>query len=122
MNTQTLLNRPQILQSTLKLTSLIVKNNREELTQKTLLLRKREKVSKQRIKTFQALNQTVKESDGGLTTGGLLAGGALSRLGIRKPANNIRPFRKPIKYICPRFPYVLSQRPRRLKPPVSVTQ
>ena len=97
MNTQTLLNRPQILQSTLKLTSLIVKNNREELTQKTLLLRKREKVSKQRIKTFQALNQTVKESDGGLTTGGLLAGGALSRLGIRKPANNIRPFRKPIK-------------------------
>ncbi len=97
MNTQTLLNRPQILQSTLKLTSLIVKNNREELTQKTLLLRKREKVSKQRIKTFQALNQTAKESDGGLTTGGLLAGGALSRLGIRKPANNIRPFRKPIK-------------------------
>ena len=80
MNTQTLLNRPQILQSTLKLTSLIVKNNREELTQKTLLLRKREKVSKQRIKTFQALNQTAKESDGGLTTGGLLAGGALSRL------------------------------------------
>ena len=97
MNSQTLLNRPQILQSTLKLTSLIVKTNREELTQKTLLLRKREKVSKQRIKTFQALNQTAKESDGGLTTGGLLAGGALSRLGIRKPANNIRPFRKPIK-------------------------
>lgn len=98
MNTQTLLNRrPQILQSTLKLTSLIVKTNREELTQKTLLLRKREKISKQRIKTFAALNQSAKESDGGLTTGGLLAGGALSRLGIRKPANNIRPFRKPIK-------------------------
>ena len=98
MNTQTLLGkRPQILQSTLKLTSLIVKTNREEVTQKTLLLRKREKVSKQRIKTFQALNQSAKQSDGGLTSGGLLAGGALSRLGIRRPANNIRPFRKPIK-------------------------
>ena len=97
MNTQTLLNRPQILQSTVKLTSLIVKTNREQLTQKTLLLRKRERVSKERIKTFQALNQTAKQSDGGLTSGGLLAGGALSRLGIRKPANNIRPFRKPIK-------------------------
>lgn len=98
MNTQTLLGkRPQILQSTLKLTSLIVKTNREEITQKTLLLRKREKVSKQRIKTFQALNQSAKRSDGGLTSGGLLAGGVLSRLGIRRPANNIRPFRQPIK-------------------------
>ena len=98
MNTQTLLNkRPQILQSTLKLTSLIVKTNREELTQKTLLFRKREKVSKQRIKAFSALNQTAKESDGGLTTGGLLAGGVLSRIGRGRAVNNIRPFRQPVK-------------------------
>ena len=98
MNTQTLLNkRPQILQSTLKLTSLIVKTNREELTQKTLLFRKREKVSKQRTKAFSALNQTAKESDGGLTTGGLLAGGVLSRIGRGRAVNNIRPFRQPVK-------------------------
>ena len=98
MNLATLLNRkPSLLVSTTKLTSLVLKNNRQEIQTKSLLLKKREKVSKQRIKAFQALNQTTKQSDGGLTTGGLLSGGGLSLLGGRRPANNIRSFRRPIK-------------------------
>ena len=98
MNLATLLNRkPSLLVSTTKLTSLVLKNNRQEIQTKSLLLKKREKVSKERIKTFSSLRQVSRSNDGSLTTGGLLAGGGLSRLGGRRPANNIRSFRRPIK-------------------------
>ena len=100
MNITTLLNRrPSLLVSTTKLTSLVLKNNRQEIQTKSLLLKKREKISKERIKTFRQLqvNADRKDVTNSLLGGGLAGGGALSLLGRRKPANNIRPFRKPIK-------------------------
>ena len=100
MNITTLLNRrPSLLVSTTKLTSLVLKNNRQEIEAKSLLLKKREKISKERIKTFRQLQANADRKDGtnALLGGGLVGGGGLSLLRGRKPANNIRPFTKPIK-------------------------
>ena len=100
MNITTLLNRrPSLLVSTTKLTSLVLKNNRQEIVTKSLLLERREKISKERIKTFRQLQANADRKDGtnALLGGGLVGGGGLSLLRGRKPANNIRPFRKPIK-------------------------
>ena len=101
MNIASLLNRqPTLLLSTTRLTSLVLKNNRQEIESKSLLLKKRKETSKQRIKTFAALQADVNRGDtlnNALLGGGLLAGGGSSLLRGRKGANNIRPFRKPIK-------------------------
>ena len=101
MNIVSLLNRqPTLLLSTTRLTSLVLKNNRQEIISKSLLLKKRKETSKQRIKTFAALQADVNRGDtlnNALLGGGLLAGGGSSLLRGRKGANNIRPFRKPIK-------------------------
>ena len=101
MNVASLLNRqPTLLLSTTRLTSLVLKNNRQEIESKSLLLKKRKETSKQRIKTFAALQADVNRGDtlnNALLGGGLLAGGGSSLLRGRKGANNIRPFRKPIK-------------------------
>jgi len=99
MNITTLLNRkPSLLVSTTKLTSLVLKNNRREIETKSLLLKKREKISKQRIKTFRQIQANADRKDGiSLLEGGLASAGGLSLLRGKKPVNNIRPFRRPIK-------------------------
>ena len=99
MNITALLNRkPSLLVSTTKLTSLVLKNNRQEILAKSLLLKKREKVSKERIKTFRQIQVNADRKDGtSLLEGGLASAGGLSLLRGKKPVNNIRPFRRPIK-------------------------
>ena len=101
MNISTLLNRqPSLLVSTTKLTSLVLKNNRQEIEAKSLLLKKRKEISKQRIKTFAGLQADANFADktnNALLGGGLATGGGLSLLRGKKPVNNIRPFRRPIK-------------------------
>ena len=99
MNITTLLNRkPSLLVSTTKLTSLVLKNNRQEIVTKSLLLKKREKISKERIKTFRQIQANADRKDGtSLLEGGLASAGGLSLLRGKKPVNNIRPFRRPIK-------------------------
>jgi hypothetical protein len=99
MNITAILNRrPSLLVSTTKLTSLVLKNNRQEIEAKSLLLKKREKVSKERIKTFRQLQANVNRKDGtSLVGGGLATAGGLSLLRGKQPTNNIRPFRRPIK-------------------------
>ena len=53
MNIVSLLNvRPTLSESTTRLTSLVLKNNRQEIISKSLLLKKRKEVSKERIKSF----------------------------------------------------------------------
>lgn len=101
MNIISLLNRrPSLLVSTTKLTSLVIKNNRQEIETKSLLFKKRKEVSKQRISTFAALQADVNREDvtnNAVLGGGLLAGGGLSLLRGKQSANNIRTFRKPFK-------------------------
>ena len=99
MNIASLLNRrPALLESTTKLTSLVLKNNRQEIQSKSLLLKKRREISKERIKAFARIQADVNRRDdtNNLLSGGLAAGGGLSLLRGRKTANNIRPFRRPI--------------------------
>ena len=92
MNITTLLNRkPSLLVSATKLTSLVLSNNRQEIQTKSLLLRKRKEISKQRIRTFAGLQADANRGDianNALLGGGLAAGGGLSLLRgkqIRKP-------------------------------------
>lgn len=99
MNIASLLNRrPALLESTTKLTSLVLKNNRQEIQSKSLLLKKRREISKERIKAFASIQADVNRRDdtNNLLSGGLATGGGLSLLRGRKTANNIRPFRRPI--------------------------
>ena len=97
MNIASLLNRrPSLLESTTKLTSLVLKNNRQEIQSKSLLLKKRKEISKERIKAFARIQADANRKDDNLISGGLAAGGGLSLLRGRKTANNIRPFRRPI--------------------------
>ena len=100
MNLESLLNRrPTLLESTTRLTSLVLKSSRQEIEAKSLLLEKRKETSKQRIKTFRNIQADAnrKDNTNSLLSGGLATGGALSLLGGKKTANNIRPFRRPIK-------------------------
>ena len=100
MNLESLLNRrPTLLESTTRLTSLVLKSSRQEIEAKSLLLKKRKETSKQRIKTFRNIQADAnrKDNTNSLLSGGLATGGALSLLGGKKTANNIRPFRRPIK-------------------------
>ena len=99
MNIASLLNRrPALLESTTRLTSLVLKNNRQEIQSKSLLLKKRKDISKERIKAFARVQADVnfRDNTNTLISGGLAAGGGLSLLRGRKTANNIRPFRRPI--------------------------
>lgn len=99
MNIASLLNKgPALLDSTTRLTSLVLKNNRQEIQSKSLLLKKRKDISKERIKAFASIQADVNRRDdtNNLLSGGLAAGGGLSLLRGRKTANNIRPFRRPI--------------------------
>ena len=95
MNITTLLNRkPSLLVSATKLTSLVLSNNRQEIQTKSLLLRKRKEISKQRIRTFAGLQADANRGDianNALLGGGLAAGGGLSLLRGKQSANNIRP-------------------------------
>ena len=71
MNIASLLNRrPALLESTTKLTSLVLKNNRQEIQSKSLLLKKRREISKERIKAFARGLVASRESIGekGVTT------------------------------------------------------
>ena len=100
MNLESLLNRrPTLLESTIKLTSLVLKYNRQEIEAKSLLLKQRKETSKQRIKTFRNIQADANREDNtnDLLSGGLATGGGLSLLRGKKTANNIRPFRRPIK-------------------------
>ena len=100
MNLESLLNRrPTLLESTIKLTSLVLKYNRQEIEAKSLLLKQRKETSKQRIKTFRNIQADANREDNtnDLLSGGLATGGGLSLLRGKKAANNIRPFRRPIK-------------------------
>ena len=100
MNLESLLNRrPTLLESTIKLTSLVLKYNRQEIEAKSLLLKQRKETSKQRIKTFRNIQADANRRDNtnDLLSGGLATGGGLSLLRGKKTANNIRPFRRPIK-------------------------
>ncbi len=101
MNIATLLNRqPSLLISTTKLTSLVLKSNKQEVEAKSLLLKKRKEISKQRIKTFAGIQADANLGDktnNALLGGGLATGAGLSLLRGKKPVNNIRPFRRPIK-------------------------
>ena len=99
MNIASLLNRrPALLESTTRLTSLVLKNNRQEIQSKSLLLKKRRDISKERIKAFARVQADVnlRDNTNTLISGGLAAGGGLSLLRGRKTANNIRPFKRPI--------------------------
>ena len=99
MNIVSLLNvRPTLSESTTRLTSLVLKNNRQEIISKSLLLKKRKEVSKERIKSFARIQADANRKDdtNNLISGGLAAGGGLSLLRGKKTANNIRPFRRPI--------------------------
>ena len=99
MNLESLLNRrPTLLESTTRLTSLVLKYNRQEIEAKSLLLKQRKETSKQRIKTFRNIQADANRRDtNNLLSGGLATGGGLSLLRGKKTANNIRPFRRPIK-------------------------
>lgn len=100
MNLESLLNRrPTLLESTKRLTSLVLKYNRQEIEAKSLLLKQRKETSKQRIKTFRNIQADANREDNtnDLLSGGLATGGGLSLLRGKKAANNIRPFRRPIK-------------------------
>ena len=100
MNLESLLNRrPTLLESTKRLTSLVLKYNRQEIEAKSLLLKQRKETSKQRIKTFRNIQADANREDNtnDLLSGGLATGGGLSLLRGKKTANNIRPFRRPIK-------------------------
>ena len=100
MNLESLLNRrPTLLESTKRLTSLVLKYNRQEIEAKSLLLKQRKETSKQRIKTFRNIQADANRRDNtnDLLSGGLATGGGLSLLRGKKTANNIRPFRRPIK-------------------------
>ena len=99
MNIVSLLNvRPTLSESTTRLTSLVLKNNRQEIISKSHLLKKRKEVSKERIKSFARIQADANRKDdtNNLISGGLAAGGGLSLLRGKKTANNIRPFRRPI--------------------------
>ena len=100
MNLESLLNRrPTLLESTTRLTSLVLKYNRQEIEAKSLLLKQRKETSKQRIKTFRNIQADANRRDNtnDLLSGGLATGGGLSLLRGKKTGNNIRPFRRPIK-------------------------
>ena len=100
MNLESLLNRrPTLLESTTRLTSLVLKYNRQEIEAKSLLLKQRKETSKQRIKTFRNIQADANRRDNtnDLLSGGLATGGGLSLLRGKKTANNIRPFSRPIK-------------------------
>ena len=100
MNLESLLNRrPTLLESTTRLTSLVLKYNRQDIEAKSLLLKQRKETSKQRIKTFRNIQADANRRDNtnDLLSGGLATGGGLSLLRGKKTANNIRPFRRPIK-------------------------
>ena len=100
MNLESLLNRrPTLLESTTRLTSLVLKYNRQEIEAKSFLLKQRKETSKQRIKTFRNIQADANRRDNtnDLLSGGLATGGGLSLLRGKKTANNIRPFRRPIK-------------------------
>ena len=99
MNLESLLNRrPTLLESTTRLTSLVLKYNRQEIEAKSLLLKQRKETSKQRIKTFRNIQADANRRDStNLLSGGLATGGGLSLLRGKRTANNIRPFRRPIK-------------------------
>ena len=100
MNLESLLNRrPTLLESTTRLTSLVLKYNRQEIEAKSLLLKKRKETSKQRIKTFRNIQADANQKDNtnSLLSGGLATGGVLSILRGKKTANNIRPFSRSIK-------------------------
>ena len=74
MNITTLLNRkPSLLVSATKLTSLVLSNNRQEIQTKSLLLRKRKEISKQRIRTFAGLQADANRGD--IANNALLGGG-----------------------------------------------
>ena len=64
MNLESLLNRrPTLLESTTRLTSLVLKFNRQEIEAKSLLLKKRKETSKQRIKTFRNIKADANQKD-----------------------------------------------------------
>ena len=96
MNLESLLNRrPTLLESTTRLTSLVLKYNRQEIEAKSLLLKQRKETSKQRIKTFRNIQADANRRDNtnDLLSGGLATGGGLSLLRGKKTANNIRPIK-----------------------------
>ena len=101
MNIKTLLNKnPSLIVSVTKLTSLVLTNNRREIVSKSRLLKQRKEISDQRINTFRALQKDASREDianNTLLGGGLVTGAGLSLLRGKKTANNIRPFRRPIK-------------------------
>ena len=100
MNLESLLNRrPTLLESTTRLTSLVLKYNKQEIEAKSRLVKKRKETSEQRIKTFRNIQADVNRRDdtNALLSGGLATGGGLSLLRGKRTVNNIRPFRRPIK-------------------------
>ena len=101
MNIKTLLNKnPSLIVSVTRLTSLVLRNNRREIVSKSRLLKQRKEISDQRINTFRALQKDASREDianNTLLGGGLVTGAGLSLLRGKKTANNIRPFRRPIK-------------------------
>ena len=83
MNLESLLNRrPTLLESTTRLTSLVLKYNRQEIEAKSFLLKQRKETSKQRIKTFRNIQADANRRDNtnDLLSGGLATGGGLSLL------------------------------------------
>ena len=101
MNIKTLLNKnPSLIVSVTRLTSLVLKDNRREIVSKSRLLKQREEISDQRINSFRALQKDASREEilnNTLLGGGLTTGAGLSLLRGKKTANNIRPFRRPIK-------------------------
>ena len=101
MNIKTLLNKnPSLIVSVTRLTSLVLKDNRREIRSKSRLLKQREEISDQRINSFRALQKDASREDilnNTLLGGGLTTGAGLSLLRGKRTANNIRPFRRPIK-------------------------
>lgn len=101
MNIKTLLNKnPSFIVSVTRLTTLVLRNNRREIVSKSRLLKQRKEISDQRINTFRALQKDASREDianNTLLGSGLVTGAGLSLLRGKKTANNIRPFRRPIK-------------------------
>ena len=101
MNIKTLLNKnPSLIVSVTRLTTLVLRNNRREIVSKSRLLKQRKEISDQRINTFRALQKDASREDianNTLLGGGLVTGAGLSLLRGKKTANNIKPFRRPIK-------------------------
>ena len=101
MNIKTLLNKnPSLIVSVTRLTTLVLRNNRREIVSKSRLLKQRKEISDQRINTFRALQKDASREDianNTLLGGGLVTGAGLSLIRGKKTANNIRPFRRPIK-------------------------